>query len=84
MGIAGIIAAIVAAAGSLLGSLKGSGVNIGNIGDLALQDIQVSQVDEQNYLNGQAVAVAPFSYQGEAGTVVIVKNGGVAAQAIGL
>ena len=84
MGIAAIIAAALSAVGSLLGALKGSGVNIGDIGNLALTDIETTQVDEANYLAGQAVVVGSFSFNNEPGTIVAVKNGGAAAGSLGL
>ena len=84
MGITAIITAILAAVGGLLGGLKSGGVNVGSIGNLVLSDIQTSEVDEANYLNGQAVVVGSFSYDNQPGTIVVVKNGGPAAQSLGL
>lgn len=79
-----IIAGVVNAIGSILNSLKGSGFPIGSLGDFVLKEVEATQVDEANYLAGQAVVLAPFSYQGQAGTILVVKNGGPAAQSLGL
>jgi hypothetical protein len=84
MGITAIIAAALAGLGSILAGLKGSGVNIGSIGTVALQTIETTEQDEANYLAGQAVVVGTLSYDGQPGTIVVVKNGGPAAQSLGL
>ena len=84
MGIAAIIAAIIGGVGSLLASLKGAGVPLGPIGDVILQGVQLTQTDEANYLAGQAVPIHSFSYQNVPGSIIIVKNGGPAAQSLGL
>lgn len=80
----GILNAVLGAVGALLSTLKGSGVNVGSIGDFALNAIETTQTDEANYLNGQAVPVGTLSYQGKPGTIVAVMNGGPAAQSLGL
>ena len=84
MNLGQIISAAIGAVGSLLGSLKGAGVPLGSVGDFALKEIESTQIDEANYLAGQAVPIGTISYQGEPGTIVAVKNGGPAAQSLGL
>lgn len=73
------------AVASIIEGLKGAGVPVGDIGDIALKDIETVQVDEANYLAGQAVPLyKSFSYKGKAGTIVLVANDGPAAQSLGL
>lgn len=82
MGIGSIIAAAIGAIGALLTSLKGSGVNLGSIGDVAARDISEIQGGEADYLNGQAVIVGDVSYNGKPGVVAVFEVGGPAYQAI--
>lgn len=79
-----IIQGIITAASTLIPALKSAGVNLGNVGNVVLQAVNLTQTDEANYLAGQAVPLHSFSYEGKAGTILVVMNGGPAAQSLGL
>lgn len=79
-----ILNTVIGAVGGIISGLKGAGVNLGSVGDFALKEIEATQIDEANYLAGQAVPVGTLSYQGKPGTIVVVADGGTAAQSLGL
>ena len=79
-----ILNTVIGAIAAILTGLKSAGINTGSIGNFALQEIEAAQIDEQNYLNGQAVPVGTLSYQNVPGTIIVVANGGAAAQSLGL
>lgn len=69
---------------TLLTGLKAGGVNLGTVGNDALNVLDASQVDITNYEAGQAVPLANISVDGMPGTIIAVKNGGAAAASLGL
>uniref|UniRef100_E6QP69 Uncharacterized protein n=1 Tax=mine drainage metagenome TaxID=410659 RepID=E6QP69_9ZZZZ len=67
-----------------LGILKQFGVNLGPVGNEALNILNDVPIDLTDFNNGQAVVLGTFTENGVPGTIVAVKNGGPAAASLGL
>lgn len=72
--------------GAVIGTVKAIDPNIGSSPIVADAENLIGkyQADAANYEAGQAVVLSTMSYNGKAGTIVAVMNGGPAAQSLGL
>lgn len=75
---------VLGAVASAFGVLKGAGVNLGPLGNEALTALESAAVNIANFENGNAVPIGHFTEGGVRGTIVVVKDGGSAATALGL
>lgn len=71
-------------ADALLALSTAQGVSPSAFGSAALKFVQRTEAGIQNVESGQAATLATFSEGGADYSVVVVKNGGAAAQTLGL
>ncbi len=75
---------ILSYAASVFGAAKQFGLNLGPVASEVVNILDETAIGKADYEAGQAVVLGTFTENGAPGTIVVVKNGGPAAKALGL